>query len=561
MPNVAAINYATGNNPFKAVWRLTRALKAAGWKYLASSDGTATDSSANPSSDKWGGGTSTGNTGSAASISSGARNRATVTGVSGLVSPTVAADGLMTARGSVGNYLAITGATGSYGTCQIVQVVSSTSCIIDTSISGSDASNGAISWTEKNPETDTFPTLTAGGWLDLQGPSIIKVPCTAAASGSFIRGENVQQATTGAQGEVVGYTVNGSGVGYLVVAPRVYGTGAGRRGWDGTSVITGALSGATMTPSATPLEYVCEMVFWFASNTTGTVYYQRVDAVGESTSRFSALTPTTTVAPGGGGASNGFPTNGTFACFGTGGSASHAAWAGTASAPTVANAHIMCTNAIDYTNVSPDASFNIMFGNTGNTYTAWSFQRLDDGEEGDCDPYAFGGSFDTLRTSASRTAQTAWSNDSASMSLQRWIIGTTSTNQACTWRFNRRRGVGSSEGFGAGGSSVLCTVSQNSAGFWPIFNAVATPDTENVASAALTVRLREPLWVQDNTNANRTRKGSTRWIGIVSGGSASDTYDGNRWIQGSTSALSSNVGTGIPLIMAPADGATNPLPQ
>lgn len=58
MPNVFVTNFAlqSANHAFSAIWKLTRALKSAGWTYLSSSDGSANkDTTGTATSDRWGG--------------------------------------------------------------------------------------------------------------------------------------------------------------------------------------------------------------------------------------------------------------------------------------------------------------------------------------------------------------------------------------------------------------------------------------------------------------------------------------------------------------------------
>jgi hypothetical protein len=53
-PNYS-IDVTTANNSFSAVWKFTRTLKAAGWTYKASGDGTNKDTTGTATNDKWGG--------------------------------------------------------------------------------------------------------------------------------------------------------------------------------------------------------------------------------------------------------------------------------------------------------------------------------------------------------------------------------------------------------------------------------------------------------------------------------------------------------------------------
>jgi hypothetical protein len=56
MANVYFTNLAlqSANHAFSAIWKLTRALKKAGWTYQSSGDGTSKDTTGNAANDKWG---------------------------------------------------------------------------------------------------------------------------------------------------------------------------------------------------------------------------------------------------------------------------------------------------------------------------------------------------------------------------------------------------------------------------------------------------------------------------------------------------------------------------
>jgi hypothetical protein len=241
---------------------------------------------------------------------------------------------------------------GNQGTFLIAAYVSSDNVLLYNPYGvPSDAHNGTLQWVEINPLTQVYPEYLegAGGqgaWLNLQGPTLMKIPIGSnAVTGNFIRGENVTQTTTGAQGEVLGVvqdTVGGTG--YLVIAPRVVGTGlqAGpvtaanmTYGWNNSSstdTLTGFYSGATVTTPAnsTPIAYISEVVFWKDTATQGHIYYQRIDqnsstesATGALTGRFSTMSTlsqvTSQIPPGGStGAppANGFPTTGTYCVIG-----------------------------------------------------------------------------------------------------------------------------------------------------------------------------------------------------------------------------------------------------
>ena len=209
------LDTGTANNFFSGIWALTRCMKAAGWTYKASSDGSAKDTTGTATNDKWGGNAS--------------------------------------------------------------------------------------------PLLDTYPTglSSVAAWWCASGPNVIKITVSVAATGTFIRGEPVTQASSGATGEMVGYVFDTTNAGWAIIMPR---TGT----FDATHVITGGVSGATVT-SAGVKTYTQEVVFCKdTSVANGNIYWIMADASAESTALFSTRASvsavTATVAPGQGGTSNTFPT-------------------------------------------------------------------------------------------------------------------------------------------------------------------------------------------------------------------------------------------------------------
>ena len=320
MAHIQAQNFAlnSSNETFTALWKITRLMKHAGWRYKASGNGTTTvDSTGNPSNDFWGGGgivqgptTASFTIGTPNSTAFGGRS--TITGLAA-----------MTAN-SVGHFLTISGATNgaNNGTWLITKFISATSVQIENPNAVAETTPGSATYTELSALLDTYPpagVAGSGAWLLLQGPSVMRIPIGTITNttGQFIKGENVTQTTTGAQGEVLGVYLDTVFGGFLVVSPRVSGTGGDPRGWDHTNVITGALSGATVTPTATVIEYVREIVFWYNNITTGHIYYQCIDSVGEA----SVTKASTTIAAGSNGqalpqgtinvaSTSGFPSSG-----------------------------------------------------------------------------------------------------------------------------------------------------------------------------------------------------------------------------------------------------------
>jgi len=372
---------AASGDEFSAVWKLTRAMKTAGWRYKASSNGSnAKDSTGNPAADVWGaGGTVQGPTTVAFTISAPTSTsyggRATVSGMTG---------GSF-ATSSVGHFLTITGATngGNNGTFLITKYVSATSVVIENPNAVSETTPGTATFKEVSAMSDTYPPagLASGAWWVAQGPSTLRVPIGTVASAPFIRGENVTQATSGAAGEVIGVYIDSINGGFLVIAPRVSGVSAGVRGWNNSTVITGAVSGATATPTGTIIEYVRELVFWYNSVSSGHIYYQCIDSVGEAsttstTGRFSTMAATViggadyshcpgSIA-GNNPTSNGFPTVGSLVFIGQAGAGTASTgaidWCSNSVGVGTGKAQILCANCIEDTNVSADGSFTLAIG-------------------------------------------------------------------------------------------------------------------------------------------------------------------------------------------------------
>lgn len=577
MAHVVVANFvkASNTNKFESVWKLTRAMKAAGWRYMASADGTSKDTSASPASDLWGGGVATGNAGILASITtvSGNPKRAVITGLTGI------------GGASAGNFITISGAAsaGNNGTFLVTKVNSATSVTIENNNAvASDANNPLIVWTEKSALTDTQPgTITvssgSGAWWLGRGPSTLYVPIGAAnPSPVFIRGENVTQAATGATGECLGVVVDTvTSLGFMVISPRVGGTGGGVRGWD-TSAITGGYSTASVTPTASIRDYVCEIVFWKNTEALGHIYYQRVDVTNESTATsanglFSVLAAqaqcTATVCPGGASGAptvNGFPATGTLVNCGTGGSGARTTgsldWFGVGGhTMSAGKTQIMVANAIEDTGISADGSFILAFGQSaggggaGNGYAGIAFQRCDDGEPGDLDPYVYWlpqNQAASALSTLSRTVVTGSAFGGVGTDKFRANNGAGEVGFA-PWRGWRCRGLATGDAFQGFQPHVL-TLPQS-------FNILATTttSTDTVACNIATVRVREPIWmISAQQKDQRMRKGTLRWLQMTMVGSnlIDDTFDSKQWV-----LLSQADGTTDMVTMGgPWDGSSTP---
>lgn len=393
IPNLSPLSTS---GPWNYFWSMTRALKKAGYGYKASGDGTSKDTSSNPAADLWNqtpgsAGVSVAS-GAAAAIQAPSRGRATVTGLTGI--------------GSIhkGMYLVISGSgtPANNNALQIEEILSATSVRVNARTFAVAADAGPLSWTIRNPVGETYPaglTAATAWWLG-EGASVLKIPIAAApvagASGNnFLKGENIVQASTGAEGEIISWVFDTAALtGYLVVAPRLRGTGAGVFGWDTGNVITGDVSGATVTHSGTALEYRHQVVIWKNNNdTNGSIFVGSFEPVGDSAELFSTLAGsagcTATVAPGGGGTGNAFPAHGAL-MWGSNTTGTGQIWRGN-SATGIGLGQVMVADALEEQNYTADGTWNVALNTAhlaGNGAHNWfSFMRMDDPEDGDLDPY------------------------------------------------------------------------------------------------------------------------------------------------------------------------------
>jgi hypothetical protein len=575
----------TSNDQSSGIWKLTRAMKAAGWRYKGSSDAVAQDTTGNPNNDKWGAGVQVGAQTATVAFTIAAPNstkfggRAVITGLTGFTST------------SPGHFLKITGATNgaNVGTWLITKYNSATSVDIENPAAIAETTPGTATWTELSALTDTLPANITGAsgvgaWWCGQGPSTMKVPIGAATpTGTFIPGENVTQTTSGAQGEFMGIVTDAGGQGYMVFAPRVSGIGSGPRGWS-TDLLTGAKSGATITPSTTVIEFVREVVFWKGSATIGHTYYQVIDQASEAapspigTGRFSTMITggqsTIVICPGGSignnPATNGFPLYGTYAVTGTGGSGAaitgtSVTWSGGGVAINLGKCQFLCANAIEDANISADGTFTWAGGTplTGTTtYEGFGFHRLDDQEDGDVEPYAW--ALPTSSGSWLNATRTANSNVNSASGDAFTTNNFAISGETCftSWR---RRGYASG-GVMNGDSWILAYGAAQGAN--ALLMGVTPTTVDTVACTITSTKVRDPIYVvNDHVNPSppvgqqtnfKIRKGCLRWWYISSGNAGNDTFDTKRWIQLSSGGT---LASPFPIVAGPADGTTTPVNQ
>lgn len=430
-----------------------------------------------------------------------------------------------------------------------------------------DANTTTIRWIEKSWLTSTYSSMASGAWICLEGPCTLKIPFTAAPSGTFVRGENITQATSLAEGEVIGVTYEPStGAGYMVVMPRLMGGSTGPEGW-GTGVITGSKSGATVTPSAVPTRLVRETVFWRGTTLyAGTWYYQPILDATENSSRFGYLAlqsgTTATIAPGGGGTNNAFPAV-AIAVVGTGGSKSDItyAWVGSTYTNAAGKVQLFNANTIDRQNQSADGSFMGFAGLPTTSANAagslCTFMRFDNQEDGDIEPYACWQSLVSNATTRSRTANTgANGGDNSESVCGMWgCRSTTFPNSGLGWWATwRRRGLASGDAYADG---VPFHFASPTVGYAEVYANNITTDPDKVASTAATTSPfnLEPINLFYFATNARGRVGQTRWLFLCTGSQSYDTYGSKTWVQMNPSSANNLAGIGC---LMPWDGSTTP---
>jgi len=535
--NVRLNNLAAGDAAivYSWWWNLTRSMKKAGWKFKASSNGTTKVSNADPAADQFGNGTVSNTGAAAASITAIANGRATVTGLTGIV----AAD--------KGRFLTITGASSAANNNhhQIEEILSTTSVRIDArtfTVVAPDASNGALTWTIRDPLGDLYSSFSAQqttvAWWCAQGPSILRIPITSASVGSFIRGENITQSTTGAQGEFIGYIFS-AGAGYLVVAPRLRGSGTGVHGWQTSFAVTGGSSAATVTQVGTAIDYVYEMVFAkTAANTAFQLLVGQFDTVADSAELFSFCATqtgcTAAIHPGGGGTGNAFGTK-AWVVWGTGTApGSGVAMSGTG---TFHRGHTICVDALSEAGYTADGSWSLIYsaataGTNPPGFFVYGLHKLNDTEDGDLSPYA----------SLAATTPTGLRTNAGAASATNSDWHQSSIAGVNGWR---RRGL-SSDSFVYLYAAYLfsAALAQSVISFNPTDAYRVSTGTDTTA------RIREPIWLIHIGTGAKFLKGTLKWVYWFSGEQVTEVYGTDpAWVQ-----IGTGTSTAAPAVIGPSDG-------
>ena len=554
IPNIV---YTAGNYVFKAIWQMTRAMKAAGWRYKASSNTGTKDTSGDPFSDTWGSGqvvsgrTATGEFTIGTVTSTKEMGQVTISG--GTIAGFTTTGG-SSLSGSIGRYLKITNATNSAnnGTWQIITVNSSTSVQVVNPAAIAETTPSNCVWSEYDALLDVIQPASiadaggGGAWWCAQGASTMKVPISnTVPTGSFLVGETVTQTYTRATGELLGVMTDiYTSTGFLTVNPKNTGIGNGVRGWQDGYVVTGNSSGATITTIGTVLEYITEVVIWKSNDAiNGHIYIQCIDIVNESTltatnGRFSVMAAlascTLTVCPGGAASgvptTNGFPTTGTLIFFGAGGAGTYnnlaTYWRGggfESTAGTVyGGGNVIVSNCLSSSNYSADGSFTYLqildptratFPGINYACQGFSYMRLKNTEDGDLFPFVQIGTVNeggTTYATNSRTYVAQWTGSGGSPNILFSVygIGNYSSLTVPFIRGWRRRGFSSGDAFQA--FHTACLGSYNSTSVC----AAQTLSPDYIACAYSNIIATEPIWIISDQLLSKNRKGTLKWMVI-----------------------------------------------
>lgn len=550
MSNKWASNYGipSSTNVFATIWQLTREMKAAGWAYKASgvagSTTSAKDTSGIASSDLWGGNAnpeadsysnnSTTYSGSTVSLPQGSLS------VNANTLPSSGSGSIFTDSGwqniswtGGGGGGALTGVTG--GTGQIR--------------SGYPIVNGS----------NTIGLDNVAAWIVLSGPKTIRIPMAIAPTGVPLRGETITQATSGAEGELVGFVFDSvGGSGWFVVLPH---TGT----FDNTHTVTGSTSGATFSPTGTIITYEREVMFYKDTGVLqGAIFYGAFDNSFESAQLFSALATASgcvgNVGPGQGGTSNAFPAAG-IVVRGTANSTSVGTWFGmTTSFQT--NAQIIATNCTPGTGVSADGTFWLAITNAQvtNSCAGFGFLRLDDTEPGDPDPFVFMTSANTENFSSATNSSTKTGGGAS----QQFAFYGQNLRSGSTPYFlgNQARGNGSLDTYNAYTLAPRLDSFNNTIEAISGTNNLGNPIRVVNSPATTRPLVLEPCFIYSVGSLSSVSgvkpqyKGRCRWLLMSSIGNTYDTFASKTLLGVSVAATGGNAPC---FVIGPYDGATTPV--
>lgn len=413
--------------------------------------------------------------------------------------------------------------------------------------------------------TGVSPIGLTGPWIVLRGPDVIKLPIAAASSGGsnnglFLTGESVTQATSGATGELKGYVFDASNGGWIVIKPR---TGS----WDGTHAVTGASSGASVTPTSI-VTYKQEILFWKCSAGVVSGHTAWVVDTVASGNLFSSLMTaagcTNSIAPGGGGTGNSFPSTALMLCGTTTGGTSPTLatdnWQindGAGAIPVTTHVILAAANATPAAAVSADGTFWGLFSQTGSSTNAalTGLFLLDDGEPGDVSPYAWhrfragdgnSAAFVRLGSVTTTASQTETWNT--------LMLGANADTNSC-WQGWVARGTGFATDAVSNFNTSISVRSGASSGFVLVQNNADLVKAQN-HPATTKPQATDTMILWNSRTGSEMIKGRPRWMRAASLGSLYDTTDGKTWVCFIPNALTQNPA----VYVGPWDGATVPLP-
>lgn len=416
----------------------------------------------------------------------------------------------------------------------------------------------ATSLTSPNatPTADSYPTALSAkhAWVVLQGPDLLLIPIAAGAVPGLFSREAITQATSGATGELVSIVNDLTNPGWAIVWPR---TGT----FDATHTITGAVSGATFTPSSAPKHYAQEfMIRKDTTVTDGQVYYVCADRGTESTSLFSYLATlpnvALTVAPGNGigvaASGNLFPTVARSLC-GTGGATTVSSGGGLGLSFSLGvHCCIFGANATPSAGTSADGSIMMTFPSTTNTTSVLvlGICVLDNPQPGDVNPYALIYPQTTAFTSFSRTVAAP---SAAPLTSTHFSVN----NSSMLFGGNIARGVGGTPGTIPDVHSYLKTTTPSCAG-GAFYVANVSGDQVRVRShpSGTAPPVYETLPLGNDASGTTSRKGNLRWMIQKSLGGVYATSDAGTWV-----CVFANSGTTVSSVwIGPHDNSYSPGP-
>jgi hypothetical protein len=397
---------------------------------------------------------------------------------------------------------------------------------------GYDGWAASVSAPSTTPTGDAYQTAlsTKQAWIVLQGPDVIMIPIAAGAVPALVPREAVTQATSGATGELVSIVNDSTNPGWAIVRPR---TGT----FNATNVVTGATSGATFTPSASPKYFVEEvMIRKDTTVTTGQMFRICFDRANEPTSALSYLATLPSVAlavgpgcgNGVGGTGNTFPTMAQALC-GTGGATTVGSTTnsfGLASGTIGIHCQIFGANAIPAAGVSPDGSCMLVVGSSNSALAVQplGIVTVDNPQPGDPSLYVWSFPQSTALASYSRT------------------VGTPNAAVPTTTTFGNNTTLMSFFGYTGRGKGTAGSGVDLTSYFRNMFPSTSTNIhgyLQNASGEVLRVRTHpsgtapltfETLAMENDVSGIACRKGNLRWMIMKSIGAIFSVSDTGTWM-------------------------------